>query len=72
MCLGAAYWSRLTAVYYAAASQDAAAAGFDDAFIYRELQHPAAARRLPMRQLPLPDATAPFRAWQASPERIEY
>ncbi len=37
MCLAAAYWARLDAVYYGASAADAARAGFDDAFLYAEL-----------------------------------
>jgi guanine deaminase len=37
MCLGAVYWARLEAVYYASSRLDAAAAGFDDGFIFDEL-----------------------------------
>ena len=36
MCLGAIYWARPARVYYAATKDDAAQAGFDDSFIYRE------------------------------------
>ena len=38
MCLAAAYWARLDAVYYGASAADAARAGFDDAFLYAELR----------------------------------
>jgi guanine deaminase len=38
MCLGAIYWARPVRVVYAATRQQAAAAGFDDALIYRELE----------------------------------
>ena len=38
MCLGAIYWARPDRVYYAATAGDAAAAGFDDSFIYEELK----------------------------------
>jgi guanine deaminase len=37
MCLGAIYWARPARVFYASTAADAAAAGFDDAFIYDEL-----------------------------------
>ena len=43
MCLGAIYWARPDRVFYAATASDAAAAGFDDSFIYEELK----LRRLP-------------------------
>jgi tRNA(Arg) A34 adenosine deaminase TadA len=51
MCLGAIYWARLGGVYYAATRADAAAAGFQDDFLYEELGRPAGQRRLPTRQL---------------------
>ena len=38
MCLAAAYWARIDAIYYGASAADAARAGFDDAFIYQELR----------------------------------
>lgn len=34
MCFGAIYWARPKAVYFACTKEDAAAAGFDDQFIY--------------------------------------
>ena len=37
MCLGAIYWSRLDNLYFANNKQDAADIGFDDSFIYDEL-----------------------------------
>lgn len=37
MCLGAIYWARPDRVYFAATASDAADAGFDDSFIYEEL-----------------------------------
>ena len=37
MCLGAAYWARVDAIYFGANAADAARAGFDDAFLYAEL-----------------------------------
>ena len=37
MCLGAIYWARPKQVFYASNKKDAAAIGFDDQFIYKEL-----------------------------------
>jgi guanine deaminase len=72
MCLGAIYWARPSRVFYAAAAGDAAAAGFDDAFIYDELKKPHAARRIPMAQLLRDESLSIFSAWNASPNKIEY
>lgn len=41
MCLGAIYWARPKAVYYATEHTDLAEAGFDDSFIYEEIDKPA-------------------------------
>src|SRR5215469_996416 len=51
MCLGAIYWARPARVFYACLASDAAAAGFDDAFIYQELKRGHGERQLPMKQL---------------------
>jgi guanine deaminase len=40
MCLGAIYWARPARVFYGASAADAAAAQFDDAFIFREIAQP--------------------------------
>ena len=72
MCLGAVYWARLDRVFYAATRTEAAAAGFDDAFIYDEIARSPEARRIPMQQLLQAQAAAPFEAWQALMERVEY
>src|SRR5882762_3601177 len=38
MCLSASYWARLDRIYYACSAEDAARAGFDDAFLYAEFR----------------------------------
>ncbi len=63
MCLGAIYWARPERVFYAANAADAAAAGFDDAFIYEELKLSTAARHIPMTQLLRSESLAVFSAW---------
>jgi tRNA(Arg) A34 adenosine deaminase TadA len=72
MCLGAIYWARPEHVFYAATAADAAAAGFDDAFIYDELRRAPNTRRLSISQLPQPDALRPFQAWFSSSSKRPY
>jgi len=72
MCLGAIYWARPARVFYASSAGDAAAAGFDDAFIYDELYLPHAAREIPMTQLMREASLAIFSAWKKSEKKIEY
>jgi guanine deaminase len=72
MCLAAAYWARLDAVYYGACAADAARAGFDDAFLYAELRKDARERTMHSAQLLGEEAWASFAAWLAAPNKIEY
>jgi guanine deaminase len=72
MCLSAAYWARLDRIVYAADRQDAAAAGFDDAHIYRELSMVPDERAVPMVALLRNEANAVFRAWLDKDDRVRY
>lgn len=72
MCLAAAHWARIDAIYYAAGAADAARAGFDDAFLYGEFRKDTEARTLPETQLLRDEAWASFAAWLASPNKIPY
>ena len=72
LCLAASHWARLDAIYFAATRNDAAAAGFDDALFYAELEKPAAQRALQVTGLTVSDATAPFDAWQRLLGRTAY
>jgi guanine deaminase len=71
MCLAAAYWSRVDRIVYSATQQEAAAAGFDDAFLYDELAKDMADRQLPCVQVKTDDED-PFAVWLANPNRIPY
>ena len=46
MCLGTVYWAKLSALYFGNARQDAARIGFDDEFIYEELNKNISERKL--------------------------
>jgi guanine deaminase len=72
MCLGAIYWARPSRVFYAGVAADAAEAGFDDAFIYEELQRPPESRRIPMIQLLRDESLAIFAAWTQQADKTEY
>lgn len=72
MCLGALYWARPQAVYFAADRAAAAAAGFDDADIYEELGRSLADRRLPLIELAVPEKDQPFSVWNASANKVPY
>jgi tRNA(Arg) A34 adenosine deaminase TadA len=72
MCLASAYWARLSRIVYANTRDEAAAIGFDDAFIYDEVPKAPQERALPMVHLPRQDATDAFAAWAAKPDKIAY
>lgn len=72
MCLASAFWARLDRIVYANTRADAAAIGFDDAFIYDEIPKEPAARALPAVHLPLEEAAAVFRAWTEKVDKVEY
>jgi tRNA(Arg) A34 adenosine deaminase TadA len=72
MCLAAIYWARLGHIYYAATQQDAAAAGFDDSHIYRELAKPSDDRSIPMTQALHDEAREAFHAWLLKADRTAY
>lgn len=64
MCLGAIYWARPDKVYYGNTKEDAASIGFDDYFIYREIEKPLPDRAIPMEQLLQQEAKESFKAWE--------
>jgi len=72
MCLGAIYWARPARVFYACVAADAAAVGFDDAFIYEELNRTHAERRMPMQQLLREESLQIFSAWKQQGKRTLY
>lgn len=72
MCLGAIYWARLDKVYYGNNKDDAARIGFDDSFIYDEIDLKPADRHKPMEILLPEEAAAAFKAWDNKEDKIEY
>ncbi|MBN9615725.1 MAG: tRNA-specific adenosine deaminase [Acidobacteriales bacterium 59-55] len=72
MCLAAIYWSHCDAIFYGNTSADAAAAGFDDAFLYEEIKRPANQRSIPSANLLRQEAISNFEAWRMYAGRIDY
>jgi tRNA(Arg) A34 adenosine deaminase TadA len=72
MCLGAIYWARPDRIFYAAAKEDAARAGFDDDFIYREIDLEPARRSIPANQYMREDAISVFNEWIIADKKIPY
>lgn len=72
MCLGAIYWAHLDRMYYGNSKRDAAAIGFDDAFIYSELELSPEERRLKSQVLLPEEALKAFRDWADKIDKVEY
>ena len=72
MCFAALYWSRCRAVFYGNTKADAAAVGFDDKFLYEEVNRPLDERRIPFERMLSEEAIGSFQAWQKSTERVDY
>ncbi|AHM58673.1 zinc-binding CMP/dCMP deaminase [Flammeovirgaceae bacterium 311] len=72
MCLGAIYWARFRKVYYGNSKTDAAGIGFDDQFIYAEIDKPLPERSIAMEQLLPQEAFVAFQEWDNNPDKIVY
>jgi len=72
MCLGAIYWARPAAYYYACTRQHAAEYGFDDDLIYREIALAAELRSVPGHCLLTEAGIQPFLEWAQSNRKSLY
>lgn len=72
MCLGAIYWARPKGVFYACTRDDAAKIGFDDRFIYEELQKANVEREMVLVSIMRDEALAVFNTWSAKSDKIAY
>lgn len=64
MCLGAIYWARPARLVFSATRDHAASIGFDDAFIYHELELPAENRSMRTEQIHLPEIFDLMQEWE--------
>ena len=72
LCLAAALWARVERVVYAADRDDAARGGFDDRAFYELFATPREQWPMAVTSAPIADPVAPFTAWQAKPDRVDY
>ncbi len=72
MCLAAIYWARCAAVYYGNDAEDAAKAGFDDAYLYDEMKKPRSERKMPSSLLLGDEAWESFQAWIDANVKVAY
>ncbi len=72
MCLSAAYWAKVDKIYFSAGRDDAAEAGFSDAFLYEELALPLEKRSVSIERLLEDEGIAPFDLWRENENKIPY
>lgn len=72
MCLGAIYWARPKAVYFACTREDAADIEFDDQYIYDEIQVPINERKIKFIHLMNKEGREVFDQWQEKEDRTDY
>jgi tRNA(Arg) A34 adenosine deaminase TadA len=72
MCLASIYWARIDKIYYAGNRYDAKAAGFDDSFIYDELNKQPKSRMIPVIELLHDEGIKPLQEWQECRNRTDY
>ena len=72
MCLGAIYWARPKAVFYACNKNDAAEISFDDQFIYEEIERPIEARKIKTENILRDEGLKVFENWADKTDRTDY
>jgi len=72
MCLAAIYWARMDGIFYSGTAEDAAAAGFDDAFLYEEMKKRITERTVPEERLLPERGNESFDAWRRFSTRVDY
>jgi len=72
MCLGAVYWAHLDKMYYGNTKADAKNIGFDDSFIYDEIELKPENRKVKTIQLLSEEAIIAFEAWTKVEDKVEY
>ena len=72
MCLGAIYWAHIDRMFYGNTKTDAKNIGFDDSFIYDEIDLRIEDRRLKAQQLLQEEAIKAFQEWENDTDKTPY
>ena len=72
MCLSAIYWSHIDKIYYGNSRLDASKIGFDDDFIYNELNKELSSRKIQMKQINKNEAKKAFLDWEEKVDKVQY
>ena len=72
MCLSAIYWSHIDKIYYGNSRLDASKIGFDDDFIYNELNKDLSSRKIQMKQISQKEAKKAFLDCDKKIDKVEY
>ncbi len=72
MCLGAIYWARPAKMFFACTREDAAQVGFDDQFIYEEIEKPINARKIESINFLREESVKVFENWANKTDKVEY
>lgn len=72
MCLGAIYWAHLDRIYYGNNRHDAAAIGFDDEMLYREIALDRDKRHKVMTEMLGDEAIRAFEMWRDKEDKTAY
>ncbi len=72
MCLGAIYWARPERVVFACTREDAAKIGFDDQFIYEEIEKKIDEREMKIVNFMREEALKVFENWERKADKTEY
>ena len=72
MCLSAIYWARIDKIFYGNTKIDAKKIGFDDSFIYEEIEKPTDQRSIATQQILHSEALAGFKRWEEFEGKTDY
>ena len=72
MCLSAIYWARMERIYFGCNKEDAKDIGFDDYFIYEQIDLKPEKRSIPSKEMLREEALSAFKMWSDKEDKTEY